>query len=166
MLGNKDDASRQNAIVICAHKGLDAELTAPYLAQYVGINDFDLASHRESWWGYDADHKASNHFTGKFSISGSSGSTPIVNDRGAWKAGETYDYYDRVSYNGSLYLMTNKAAGTTTGVPGVSTDWTLQVSGDKRKGRCEHKHKGQRDSPLRKRLRNRPRDSEERLVPY
>ena len=128
VLGNKDDASRQNAIVICAHKGLDAELTAPYLAQYVGINDFDLASHRESWWGYDADHKASNHFTGKFSISGSSGSTPIVNDRGAWKAGETYDYYDRVSYNGSLYLMTNKAAGTTTGVPGVSTDWTLQVS--------------------------------------
>lgn len=128
VLGNKNDASRQNAIVICAHKGLDAGLTAPYMAQYVGINDFDLASHRESWWGYDADHKASNHFTGKFSISGSSGSTPIVNDRGAWKAGVSYDYYDRVSYNGSLYLMTNKAAGTTTGVPGVSTDWTLQVS--------------------------------------
>lgn len=128
VLGNKDDASRQNAIVICAHKGLDAGLTAPYMAQYVGINDFDLASHRESWWGYDADHKASNHFTGKFSISGSSGSTPIVNDRGAWKAGVSYDYYDRVSYNGSLYLMTNKVAGTTTGVPGVSTDWTLQVS--------------------------------------
>lgn len=128
VLGNKNDASRQSAIVICAHKGLDAELTAPYLAQYVGINDFDLASHRESWWGYDADHKASNHFTGKFSISGSSGSTPIVNDRGAWKAGVSYDYYDRVSYNGSLYLMINKAAGTTTGVPGVSTDWTLQVS--------------------------------------
>lgn len=128
VLGNKDDASRQNAIVICAHKGLDAELTAPYLAQYVGINDFDLASHRESWWGYDADHKASNHFTGKFSISGSSGSTPIVNDRGAWEAGTAYEYYDRVSCNGSLYLMTNKAAGTTTGVPGVSTDWTLQVS--------------------------------------
>lgn len=127
VLGNKNDASRQSAIVICAHKGLDAELTAPYLAQYVGINDFDLASHRESWWGYDADHKASNHFTGKFSISGSSGSTPIVNDRGAWKAGVSYDYYDRVSYNGSLYLMTNKAAGTTTGVPGLSTDWTLQV---------------------------------------
>lgn len=130
VLGNKDDASRQNAIVICAHKGLDAELTAPYLAQYVGINDFDLASHRESWWGYDADHKASNHFTGKFSISGSSGETPIVRDRGAWTANpaEPYEYYDRVSYGGNLYLMTNKAAGTTTGIPGVSTDWTLQVS--------------------------------------
>lgn len=128
VLGNKDDKSRQNAIVICAHKGLDAGLTAPYLAQYVGISDFDLASHRESWWGYDAEHKASNHFTGKFSISGSSGDTPIVNDRGAWTAGTSYDYYDRVSYNGSLYLMTNKAAGTTTGIPGVSTDWTLQVS--------------------------------------
>lgn len=130
VLGNKDDKSRQNAIVICAHKGLDAGLTAPYLAQYVGINDFDLASHRESWWGYDADHKASNHFTGKFSISGSSGETPIVRDRGAWTANpaEPYEYYDRVSYGGSLYLMTNKAAGTTTGIPGVSTDWTLQVS--------------------------------------
>ena len=127
VLGNKDDASRQNAIVICAHKGLDAGITAPYMAQYVGISDFDLASHRESWWGYDADGKASNHFVGRFSISGSSGSTPIVNDRGAWEAGVSYDYYDRVSYGGSLYLMTNKAAGTTTGVPGVSTDWTLQV---------------------------------------
>ena len=129
VLGNKDDASRQNAIVICAHKGLDAGLTAPYLAQYVGIDDFDLASHRESWWGYDADHKASNHFTGKFSISGSSGETPIVRDRGAWTANpaEPYEYYDRVSYGGSLYLMTNKAAGTTSGVPGLSTDWTLQV---------------------------------------
>lgn len=128
VLGNKDDKSRQNAIVICAHEGLDAGLTAPYMAQYVGISDFDLSSHRESWWGYDADHRASNHFTGKFSISGSSGETPIVNDRGAWTAGASYDYYDRVSYGGSLYLMTNKAAGTTTGVPGLSTDWTLQVS--------------------------------------
>ncbi len=128
VLGNKDDKSRQNAIVICAHEGLDAGITAPYMAQYVGISDFDLASHRESWWGYDADHKASNHFTGRFSISGSSGETPIVNDRGAWTAGTSYDYYDRVSYGGSLYLMTNKAAGTTTGVPGLSTDWTLQVS--------------------------------------
>ena len=128
VLGNKDDKSRQNAIVICAHEVLDAGLTAPYMAQYVGISDFDLSSHRESWWGYDADHRASNHFTGKFSISGSSGETPIVNDRGAWTAGASYDYYDRVSYGGSLYLMTNKAAGTTTGVPGLSTDWTLQVS--------------------------------------
>lgn len=128
VLGNRSDIDRQKAIIISAYGGLDAGLIAPYIAQYTGINDFDLASHRKSHWGYDAMGNPDNKFIGNFVIQGNGGTdTPLVRDLGEWQAG-TYYYYDRVSYKGSLYLMTNKASGTTTGVPGVSADWTLQVA--------------------------------------
>ena len=133
VLGNKNDKSRQNAQVICSFKGLDKGLTAPYFAQYAGINDFDLASHRVNWTGYDADHNPDTHFTGNFSIGGGQGATtPIPREMGEWVEGNTYRYYDRVSCNGSLYLMTNKAAGQTTAKPGSSADWTMQVSSGKK----------------------------------
>ena len=133
VLGNKNDKSRQNAQVICSFKGLDKGLTAPYFAQYAGINDFDLASHRVNWTGYDADHNPDTHFTGNFSIGGGLGATtPIPREMGEWVEGNTYRYYDRVSCNGSLYLMTNKAAGQTTAKPGSSADWTMQVSSGKK----------------------------------
>lgn len=128
VLGNRSNIDRQKAIIISAYGGLDAGLIAPYIAQYTGINDFDLASHRKSHWGYDALGNPDNKFIGNFSIQGSGGTdTPLVRDLGEWQAGMYY-YYDRVSYKGSLYLMTNKASDTTTGVPGVSADWTLQVA--------------------------------------
>ncbi len=133
VLGNTSDSMRQNAIVVCAYRQFyDTDLGAPYIAQYKGINDFDLKSHRVSCIGWDTNEKPYNHLTGNFTVTRDDNiDTPIARDRGEWKVG-TYYYYDRVSYNGNLYLMTNKTAGTTTGVPGVSADWTLQVSkGDK-----------------------------------
>lgn len=129
VLGSKStaaaNAARKNAIIVCAHSGIDSGLSSPYIAQYVGINDYDLPSFRKSWWGYDSDHNASNHFTGSFTIG--STETPIVRDLGEYISGQTYEYYDRVSYKGSLYLMTNKDAGSTTQPP-TGSDWTLQVS--------------------------------------
>jgi len=52
MLGYRgtDDAARQSAIYISAYSSLDSGLTAPLLAQYRGINDFNLASHRKSYF--------------------------------------------------------------------------------------------------------------------
>jgi len=52
MLGYRgtDDADRQSAIYISAYSSLDSGLTAPLLAQYRGINDFNLASHRKSYF--------------------------------------------------------------------------------------------------------------------
>lgn len=54
MLGYRgtDDKKRQSAIYISAYTSLDKGLTAPLLAQYQGINDFNLESHRKSY--YDA----------------------------------------------------------------------------------------------------------------
>ena len=44
-----DDADRQSAIYISAYTSLDNGLKAPLFAQYQGINDFDLESHRKSY---------------------------------------------------------------------------------------------------------------------
>lgn len=49
-----DDKARQSAIYISAYSSLDKGLTAPLLAQYQGINDFNLESHRKSY--FDATH--------------------------------------------------------------------------------------------------------------
>ena len=60
-----DDAARQSAIYISAYSSLDEGLTAPLLAQYQGINDFNLESHRTSY--YDA---VGAKFVGDFEVEG------------------------------------------------------------------------------------------------
>ena len=52
MLGYRgtDDPERQSALYLSAYTSLDSGLKAPLFAQYRGINDFDLASHRKSYW--------------------------------------------------------------------------------------------------------------------
>ena len=62
-----DDYARQSAIYISAYSSLDKGLTAPLLAQYQGINDFNLESHRKSY--YDA---VGAKFVGDFEIEGKS----------------------------------------------------------------------------------------------
>lgn len=60
-----DDNARQSAIYISAYSSLDEGLTAPLLAQYQGINDFNLQSHRTSY--YDA---VGAKFVGDFEVEG------------------------------------------------------------------------------------------------
>ena len=55
---------RQSAIYIAAYQGLDNGIKAPFIAQYRGINDFDLASHRQSY--FDA---TGAKFIGNFEVS-------------------------------------------------------------------------------------------------
>ena len=52
MLGyrGEDDPARQNAIYISSYDSLDIELKAPLIVQYRGINDFNLASHKYTWF--------------------------------------------------------------------------------------------------------------------
>nr|WP_288696689.1 hypothetical protein [uncultured Prevotella sp.] len=65
MLGHRGtDEDRKSAIYISAYKSLDMGLTAPCFAQYRGIDDFDLASHRQSY----CDAKGSK-FIGDFEVS-------------------------------------------------------------------------------------------------
>lgn len=55
---------------------------------------------------------------------------PVPIDKGAWVSGQRYAYYDRVTYNGSLWLCVNEN-GTTT-EPSVSeSSWLEQVAAGK-----------------------------------
>lgn len=70
-----DDKARQSAIYISAYDSLDKGLTAPLLAQYQGINDFDLESHRKSY--FDA-NKAK--FVGDFEVSNGQNIEDYINN--------------------------------------------------------------------------------------
>lgn len=71
-----DDAARQSAIYMSAYQSLDAGLTAPLYAQYQGINDFDLDSHRKSY--YDAN---SAKFIGEFEATDGQNIIDIINNK-------------------------------------------------------------------------------------
>ena len=71
-----DDAARQSAIYISAYTSLDNGLTAPVFAQYQGINDFDLKSHRKSY--FDANRAK---FIGEFEASDGQNIIDIINNK-------------------------------------------------------------------------------------
>ena len=94
-----DDYARQSAIYISAYSSLDEGLTAPLLAQYQGINDFNLQSHRTSY--YDA---VGAKFVGDFEIEGKS-VINYIND----KVEEKYS-----SFSATIDEITTKVANNTT----------------------------------------------------
>lgn len=63
LLGNRNDTSRQNAIIISAYSSafLDSGITAPFIVQYSGINNYNLSAHRNSIIS-----NGKNLFTGDF----------------------------------------------------------------------------------------------------
>lgn len=65
-LGNRTDVTRQNAIILSAYnsKFLDAELVAPSIVQYAGINDYQLKTHRKN-----VISTTFNEFVGNFKVS-------------------------------------------------------------------------------------------------
>ena len=71
-----DDIARQSAIYMSAYSSLDKGLTAPVFAQYQGINDFDLESHRKSY--YDAN---SAKFIGEFEALDGENIFDIINNK-------------------------------------------------------------------------------------
>ena len=78
MLGHRlqageTDTARQSAVYISAYTSLDAGLTSPLLAFYRGIDNFDLASHRKTY--FDAH---TNKFVGDFSITTDDGDVNIT----------------------------------------------------------------------------------------
>ncbi|AGB28663.1 hypothetical protein Prede_1342 [Prevotella dentalis DSM 3688] len=65
-LGNRNDPTRQNAIILSAYnsKFLDAALKAPSIVQYKGINDYKLETHRGNVISAEF-----NSFIGDFKVS-------------------------------------------------------------------------------------------------
>lgn len=93
MLGNRTDATRQAAITIGAYNNpyLDATIKAPFIIQYNGINDYNLASHR-----LNVISNGNNQFKGKFSTNTGDDIEQLIDD-----VGEGVFTYMHVAYSNS-----------------------------------------------------------------
>ena len=117
-----DDTARQSAIYISAYQSLDSGLTAPLMAQYRGINDFNLAKHRSSY--FDA---TGSKFVGNFEVSGQSiedyvsGKIGEVSSQAPYIGDDSYWYvYDKDT---TSYKKTNyKAEGSNGKSPYIGAD--------------------------------------------
>ena len=94
-LGNNNDKSRQNAIIVSSYNTgfLDKTVTAPSIVQYAGINNFDLEKHK-----INVISASGNKFKGEFSVSNgksleeyvaekinnTSAGTPYIGSDGFW----------------------------------------------------------------------------------
>lgn len=116
-LGNRypDHTDRRSAIMISA-RGTEG----PSITFYDNIDDFNLVDKE-----YTRISKNSR-FVGTISqVSGNGDIVRVPIDRGQYIPGTTYYYYDRVSYDGRLWLC---MATSTTAEPSVDNEeWLLQV---------------------------------------
>lgn len=94
-LGNNNDKSRQNAIIVSSYNTgfLDNTVTAPSIVQYAGINNFNLGEHK-----INVISASGNKFKGEFSVSSgktleeyvaekinnTSAGTPYIGSDGFW----------------------------------------------------------------------------------
>lgn len=94
-MGNNNDRSRQNAIIVSSYNTgfLDKTVTAPSIVQYAGINNFDLENHK-----INVISASGNKFKGDFSVSNgktleeyvaekinnTSAGTPYIGTDGFW----------------------------------------------------------------------------------
>lgn len=122
-VGNRVDADRQHVIVSSACQSLDAGLVAPYWAKYVGVNDFLLKTHRETYFA-----RNDNQIVGNLRARSSSGEIrPVPVLLGEWKSGREYGYYDSVAHDGRQWLCIVEPGKRTTEEPGKGDAWMLLV---------------------------------------
>lgn len=90
VLGNRQNAERQNAIILSATNGdyLDRGLQAPYIAQYKGIKTFELEPYR-----YNIIAANGNLFIGNFKVVNADGSIENI------KNGEKGEKGDNATFN-------------------------------------------------------------------
>lgn len=130
-LGNKTNVQRQNAIEIVVEGD-----NAPAIIEYKGINDYRLSTHRRTVLSPNGDE----YYAKSYTLVTANEAIPIPRDRGEWDSTKQYHYYDRVSWNGSLWLCiiedgTHEEDGvevqnyTTTEPSDNNDDWLKQVSG-------------------------------------
>lgn len=116
-LGNRypDGADRRSAIMISA-KGSNG----PSITMYDNIDDFNLVNKARTTIGKDS------KFVGTLTqVDGNGDLIRVPIDKGEYIAGTTYYYYDRVSYQGSLWLCI--AISTVNPPSKENEEWLLQV---------------------------------------
>lgn len=122
-VGNRTNADRQSVIVNSAYKSIDVGLVAPYWAKYVGVNNYDLSKHRETYFA-----RNDNQIVGNLTAKSSTGELkPVPVLLGEWKSGKEYGYYDSVTHDGRQWLCIVEPGKRTTEVPGKGDAWMLLV---------------------------------------
>ena len=137
-VGNRVDADRQCVIINSAYQSLDNGLVAPYWAKYVGVYNFDLKTHRETYFAMN-----DNQIVGNLRARSSSGEIrPVPVLLGEWKSGQEYGYYDSVTHDGRQWLCIVEKGKRTTEEPGKGDAWMLLVDkGEKGdRGRTSYLH--------------------------
>ena len=124
-----DDTSRQSAIYISAYSSLDSDLIAPLFAQYRGINDFNLSSHRKSY--FDA-NKAK--FVGDFSTESGTTFDDLVTKV------DNISKSDKIISSQDYYLLSDKNTGITLGTFGWTTTYTSPTETQRYLWKCTKYH--------------------------
>lgn len=127
-VGNRVDADRQCVIISSAYQSLDNGLVAPYWAKYVGVDDYNLETHRETYFAMN-----DNQIVGNLRARSSSGEIrPVPVLLGEWNRGQEHGYYDSVTHDGRQWLCIVEPGKRTTEEPGKGDAWMLLVDkGDK-----------------------------------
>lgn len=128
LVGNRTNTDRQSVNISSVYKSIDKGLKPPYWAKYTGVNNYDLSSHRETYFS-----RGDNQIIGNLSAKSPSGVIkPVVVFLGRWNADTSYGYYDSVTHNGRQWLCIIEKGKKTQDEPGTTDAWQIIVDkGDK-----------------------------------
>lgn len=109
LMGNRSDKTRQHLLMMETEGD-----SAPKFTMYRGINSYSLKDKSIFDVGFDGVNIVSKYFK-LVNVSGEKIWTPIY--LGDWKEGTEYEYYDQVSWHGTMWLCIVPEGQTTTDEP-------------------------------------------------
>lgn len=109
LMGNRSDRSRQHLLMMETEGD-----SAPTFTMYRGINSYSLKDKAIFDVGFDGVSIVSKFFK-LVNVSGEKIWTPVY--LGDWKEGTEYEYYDQVSWHGTMWLCVVPEGQTTTDEP-------------------------------------------------
>ena len=109
LIGNRSDKTRQHLLMMETEGD-----SAPKFTMYRGINSYSLKDKSIFDVGFDGVSIVSKFFK-LVNVSGEKVWTPIY--LGDWKEGTEYEYYDQVSWHGTMWLCIVPEGQTTTDEP-------------------------------------------------
>ena len=115
LIGNKTNTSRQHLLMMETEG--DA---APSFTMYRGINSYSLKGKSIFDVGFNGINIVSKYYH-LTTVDGEKIWTPIY--RGDWKEGTEYDYYDQVSWHGTMWLCIVSDGQTTTEEPTADSSY-------------------------------------------
>lgn len=115
LMGNKTNTSRQHLLMMETEGD-----SAPKFTMYRGINSYSLKGKSIFDVGFNGINIVSKYYH-LTTVDGEKIWTPIY--RGDWKEGTEYDYYDQVSWHGTMWLCIVSDGQTTTEEPTADSSY-------------------------------------------